>query len=72
MERLVDHSQQHLAAPPPPLPRLMLLVMLLGPNTIAGALGVPVMTIGAPKWREGGSAAWRVVCGKLSAGGFAA
>lgn len=31
--------------------RVLLLVMLLGPNTIAGALGVPVMTIG-----EGGAA----------------
>ena len=27
--------------------RVLLLVMLLGPNTIAGSLGVPVMTIGA-------------------------
>ena len=24
--------------------------MLLGPNTVAGALGVPVMTIGVKRW----------------------
>lgn len=35
---------------PPSLCRLMLLVMLLGPNTIAGALGVPVMTIGIKRY----------------------
>lgn len=31
------------------LPRLLLLVMLLGPNTVAGSLGVPVMTIGVKR-----------------------
>ncbi len=40
--------------------RVLLLVMLLGPNTIAGALGVPVMTIGAAR-------AGRLLCGSISA-----
>lgn len=31
------------------LRRLLLLVMLLGPNTVAGSLGVPVMTIGVKR-----------------------
>ena len=29
--------------------RWLLLVMLLGPNAVAGALGVPVMTIGVKR-----------------------
>ncbi|KAL4420864.1 hypothetical protein ABPG77_002823 [Micractinium sp. CCAP 211/92] len=35
--------------------RVLLLVMLLGPNTIAGALGVPVMTIGIKRYTHEGN-----------------
>lgn len=33
------------ASPPAPCDRRVLLFMLLGPNAVAGALGVPVLTI---------------------------
>lgn len=33
----------------------MLLIMLLGPNSIAGALGVPVMTIGVKRYTNDGN-----------------
>ncbi|KAL4424382.1 hypothetical protein ABPG75_001683 [Micractinium tetrahymenae] len=35
--------------------KVMLLVMLLGPNTVAGALGVPVMTIGIKRYTHEGN-----------------
>ena len=40
---------------PPHVCRVMLLAMLLGPNTIAGALGVPVMTIGVKRYTHEGN-----------------
>jgi hypothetical protein len=40
----------------------VLLVMLLGPNTIAGALGVPVMTIGVKRYTNEVRQRWPRVC----------
>lgn len=35
--------------------RLVLLMALLGPNTVAGSLGVPVMTIGVKRYTHSGN-----------------
>ena len=45
---LLCHAQNTFPRCPLP-PRLLLLIMLLGPNTVAGSLGVPVMTIGVKR-----------------------
>ena len=44
--------------------RHVLLAVLLGPETLAGALGVPVLTIGIKRFTDQARRGWPPACGR--------